>query len=97
MTLKLNESFVLYEFICPGCNAIYVGKTGRTLRERCDENAWNDKDSVVFKHLNECISVQHMFEIGKLTPSLLTVLDLNIYQLIINWYLTKFIVLHFSC
>ena len=26
----------------------------------------------VFNHLNECIGVQHMFEIGKLTPSLFT-------------------------
>ena len=26
----------------------------------------------MFNHLNECIGVQHMFEIGKLTPSLLT-------------------------
>ena len=71
-TPKLNESFVVYEFICPGCNANYVGKTERTLHERCAEHAWDDKDSVVFNHLNECIGVQHMFEIGKLTPSLLT-------------------------
>ena len=51
---------------------IRVFKTERTLYERCVEHAWNDKDSVVFNHLNECIGVQHMFEIGKLTPSLLT-------------------------
>ena len=71
-TSKLNESFVVYEFICPGCNANYVGKTERTLHERCAEHAWDDKDSVVFNHLNECIGVQHMFEIDKVTPSLLT-------------------------
>ena len=28
--------------------------------------------NVVFKHLNECIGVQHMFEFVKLNPSLLT-------------------------
>ena len=71
-TSKLNESFVAYEFICPRCNANYVGKTERTLHERFIEHAWNDKDSVVFNHLNECIGVQLMFEIGKLTSSLLT-------------------------
>ena len=71
-TPKLNESFVAYEFICPGCNDNYVGKTGRTLHERCVEQVWNDKDSIVFNHLNECIGVQHMFEIVKLIPSLLT-------------------------
>ena len=26
----------------------------------------------MFDHLNECIGVEHMLEIGKLTPSLLT-------------------------
>ena len=49
-----------------------VGKTKRTLHERCVEHAWDDKDSVLFNHLNENIGVQHMFETGKLTPSLLT-------------------------
>ena len=71
-TPKLNQSFVFYEFTCPGCNANYVGKTERTLHERCDEHAWNDKDSAVFNHLNECNGVQHMFDIGKLAPSLFT-------------------------
>ena len=60
------------EFICPECNANYVGKTERTLHERCDEYGWNYKDSVVFNLLNESIGVQHMFEIGKLTPLPLT-------------------------
>ena len=39
-----------------------VGKTKRTLHERCVEHAWDDKDSVLFNHLNENIGVQHMFE-----------------------------------
>ena len=69
---KLNESFVVYELICPRCNANYVRKTERTLDERCAEYAWDNKDSVVFNHRNECIGVQHMFEIGQSTPSLLT-------------------------
>ena len=71
-TPKLNESFVVYEFICPRYNANCISKTERILHKRCVEHAWNDKDSVVFNHLNECIDAQHMFEIGKLTQSLLT-------------------------
>ena len=72
ITPKLNESFVTYEVICPGCNDNYVGKTERTFHERCVEHAWNYKDSVVFNHLHDCIGVQYIFKIGKLTPSLLT-------------------------
>ena len=73
-TPKLNQSFVVYEFTCPGCNVNYVGKTERTLHERYHilEHAWNDKDSAVCNHLNECNGVQHMFDIGILTPSLFT-------------------------
>ena len=60
----------MYEFVCPGCSANYVGKTKITLFERNVEHAWNDKDSLVNIHLNECNGVQHMFNIAKLTPSL---------------------------
>ena len=35
----LNDSFVVYEFACPGCSANYVGKTERTLFERNVEHA----------------------------------------------------------
>ena len=56
-----DMNFVVYEFICPGCIANYVGKTERTLHERCAEYAWDDKDSIVFNHLNDCISVRHTF------------------------------------
>ena len=89
-TPKLNQSFVVYEFTCPGCNANYVGKTERTLHGRCDEHAWNDKDSAVFNHLNECNGVQHMFDIGKLAPSLFTnnLIDheLDLRSTRINWF-----------
>ena len=60
----------MYEFVCSGCSANYVGTTERTLFERNVEHAWNDKDSVVNIHLNECNDVQYMFNIAKLTPSL---------------------------
>ena len=76
----LNQSFVVYEFVCPGCSANYVGKTERTLFERNVEHAWNDKDSVVNIHLNECNGVQHVFNITKLTPSLFLIVLLMTYR-----------------
>ena len=66
----LNQSFVVYEFVCPGCSDNYIEKTERILFERNVEHAWNDKDSVVNIYLNECNVVQHMFNIAKLTLSL---------------------------
>ena len=52
----------------PDLRADYVGRTERTLFERNVEHAWNDKDSVVNIHLNECNGVQHMFNIAILSP-----------------------------
>ena len=69
-TPTINQSFVVYEFVCPGCSANYVGKTERTSYERNVEHGWNDKDSVINIHFNESNGVQHMFNIAKLTPLL---------------------------
>ena len=44
-TSTLNQSFVVYEFLCPGCSANYTVKTERTLFERNIEHLWNNKDS----------------------------------------------------
>ena len=67
----------MHEFVCPGCSANYVGKIERTLFERNVEHAWNDKDSVVNIHLNECNGVQHMFNVAKLTPSRINLVQMN--------------------
>ena len=64
-----SKTQVLIKFIS---NFLSNFNSYRTLHERCAEHAWDDKDSIMFNHLNECIGVQIMFEIGKLTPSLLT-------------------------
>ena len=56
--------------MCPGCSANCVGKTESTLYETNVEHAWNDKDSVINIHLNECNDVPHMFNIAKFSPSL---------------------------
>ena len=35
----LSINLVVYKFTCPGCGSNYVGKTERTLYERCVEHA----------------------------------------------------------
>ena len=48
----VNQSFAVYEFTRPGCGANYVGKTERTLYERCVEHTWSDQKSVVKNNLD---------------------------------------------
>ena len=52
--------------------ANYMGKTERTLYERTVEHAWTDNNSAVYKHLNDCTGVQHLFDIVPLQSSLFT-------------------------
>ena len=71
-TAVLSNSFVVYDFSCPGCGANYIGKTERTLYERTVEHAWTDNNSAVYKHLDDCTGVQHLFDIASLHSSLFT-------------------------
>ena len=59
-TFLFNKSYVVYHFKCPGCCASYVGKTERTLHERCIEHAWKDKNSVIRAHIDEFEGIIHM-------------------------------------
>ena len=38
----------------------YVGKTERTLHERCIEHAWKDKNSAIRAHIDEFEGIIHM-------------------------------------
>ena len=51
-TVIINQSFAVYEFTCPGRGANYVGKTERTLYERCVERVRSDQNSIVKNHLD---------------------------------------------
>ena len=63
----INQSFVVYEFKCPGCGANYGGKTERTLYERCVvEHAWSDQNSVVKNHFDQCVEVKFLLNINSL-------------------------------
>ena len=66
----------MYEYICPGCNANYVGKTEKTLHERCAEHAWDDKDSIMFNHLNECMGVYICLKINFINSHFLLTMSL---------------------
>ena len=57
-TPVMNQSFVVYKFMCPGCSSTYIGKTERTLHERTIEHAWNDNNSAIKNHVMNCEGVQ---------------------------------------
>ena len=45
------KSFVAYEFLCPGCNACYIGEKIRHLSTRIKEHLETNKKSHIFAHL----------------------------------------------
>ena len=45
------KSYVLYKFLCPGCNASYVGETYRHISTRTHEHLETDKSSNIYQHL----------------------------------------------
>ena len=56
----LGNSFVVYEYTCPGCSAKYIGKTESTLFNRTKQHAWSQKDSAVCKHFSQCEAWAHI-------------------------------------
>ena len=65
---KFLKLFVVYKFVCPDCNACYIGETTRHLSTRIKEHLETDKKSHIFAYLvnNEtckAISTENCFEI----------------------------------
>ena len=65
---KSLKSFAVCKFVCPGCNACYIGETTRHLSTRINEDLETDKKSHIFEHLinNEtckALSTENCFEI----------------------------------
>ena len=61
----LNNSYVVYEYTCPGCSQKYIGKTETTLFKQTKEHGWQQQDSAVLEHFKECNGWHHitkMFE-----------------------------------
>ena len=50
---KSLKSFVVYKFLCAGCQSCYIGETKRHLPTRINEHLVTDKRSYIFKHLLE--------------------------------------------
>ena len=46
-----HKSFVVYLFICSGCNARYIGETTKQFMVRVNEHLHTDKGSSINKHL----------------------------------------------
>ena len=47
------KSYVVYKFLCAGCNASYVGETYRHISTRTHEHLETDKSSNIYRHLLE--------------------------------------------
>ena len=65
---KFLKSFVVYKFVCPGCNVCYIGETTYHLPRNIKEQLETDKKSHIFAHLvhNEickALSTENCFEI----------------------------------
>ena len=57
-TAALCNSFIVYGFYCPGCDANYIGKTEKTC-QRTVKHAWTDNNSAVIvtsQRLHRCIT-----------------------------------------
>ena len=52
---------VMKSFVCPGCNARYIGETTRHLYIRIDEHLTN-KSSHIFKHLEQSHNCKSLCE-----------------------------------
>ena len=64
---KSPKFFVVYKFVCPGCNARYIGEITRHLSTRIKEQLGTDKKCHIFEHLvnNETcktLSTKNSFE-----------------------------------
>ena len=65
---KFLKSFVVYKFVCPGCNACYIGETTCHLPTGIKEHLETDKKSHIFEHLvnnetSKALSTENCFEI----------------------------------
>ena len=63
---------VVYDFSCPSCGAKYSNKTERTLHEWTVEHLYTDNNSTIYKDLDDCTGIQHLFDIASLYSSLIT-------------------------
>ena len=63
---KLSNSGVVYEYVCPGCLATYIGETQATLFKRTLQHSHEQKDSAIYKHLLNCNGYKHITSLFKI-------------------------------
>ena len=56
------QSYVIYQFECPGCKAKYIGKTDRCIELRLNGHS-DFRTSEVGKHLSECEHFHHIVKL----------------------------------
>ena len=56
----LSNSSLVYRYMCPGCSKSYIGKTECTLYKRSQQHGWEQKDSAIFQHFNNCPGYEHI-------------------------------------
>ena len=83
-TPKPYKSSIVYKFVCPGCNASYIGKTDRYLYTRVNEHAKSDK-SEIYNHVHDCEHFEHVLSLLNLPCNLLDVkYTINMVDLIFD-------------
>ena len=86
-TPKPCKRSVVFEFVCPGCNSSYIGKTDRCLDTRVNEHAKSNK-SEIYNHA--CANIfEHVLSLSNLPFNLLDVkYSISIVDLIFdNFYI----------
>ena len=61
----LSKSSIVYQFICPGCNSSYIGKTDRTFFVRTREHATR-QDTAVRAHVDTCDNCCYLFSLSNM-------------------------------
>ena len=56
------KSYVIYKFLCAGCNASYVGETYRHISTRTHEHLKTDKSSNIYWHLLKNLQCKSIFD-----------------------------------
>ena len=56
------KSYVIYKFLCAGCNASFVGETYRHISTRTHEHLKTDKSSNIYWHLLKNLQCKSIFD-----------------------------------
>ncbi len=78
-TLNEYRSSIVYQFSCPGCQSLYIGKTERCLSTRLKEHSTCDS-SKIYAHINSCENFLHIKSLMELSPDSNDTINTNMSQ-----------------